>query len=280
MSPKDRAYVFVIAWPEDRADDGVIVALAEALGLDAFAAGEVVRRPLPTFACRVVPTDAPRAVEALKRRGVRAFALTHADLAARLEPPRLWRLCPATGSPEAMYLAHLDPRGSAGFKAADLRLLVRGRSRVVRGALRHDAPADIFSARVDPILGPDVPSRVVRGASASFTELLDLHLRDGSAYRLDASRFSFLDLLGVLGPSDIENTDRAAVVLAEQAPHALVDTTFASSHAAAALAPDFMSVAAARGGSDRRGRLAFGLHSAVLGLADRVERGVRKPFEG
>lgn len=281
MRAKDRAYVFVAAWPAGMNADVTGEAIAEALGLDPFTAAEAARRGLPAFLARTDPATAAKGVKALLASRVAALMVTHAELASLLQPPLLRRLCPAVDAPQPMYLAHIDRGGTVGIRAADLRVLVRGRSRVMQGEVRNDSPSNLLNSRMDPIFGMPVPqSPAVRSRSATFTELLDLHLRDGSMFRLDASRFSFIDLLGKLGPSDIENTDRAAVILAEQAPIAQVDTSFGQPTGLTALVPNFMTVRAARGGTDRHGMLAFSLYSAILGVVSQYRRGKRPAVRG
>ncbi|GJQ30086.1 MAG: hypothetical protein HBSAPP03_19700 [Phycisphaerae bacterium] len=281
MTPKDRAYVFVAEWPAGLSEEARGAALCEACGLSAYDGMEAARRAAPLFVCRAEPDTAARSVGALRAQHIAAMSATHAELAGLLGPPAMRRLCPAEGAPEPMYLAHFDRGVTAGFAAADIRLLVRGRTRVVTAEVRVDSPTNLLSAKVNRYTGmPEVPAPVVRSRSAKYTELLDLHLRDGTAYRLDASRFSFLELLGRLGVSDIENTDRAAVVLAEQAPAAQVDTGFGADSSLTALTPDFMSVRAARGGTSRGGHLAFDLYSAILGRISLYRRGKRSATGG
>lgn len=276
MHAKDRAYVFIASWPAGLSDEARGGAISQALGLDPFMAMEAARRSLPAFIARTDPASAAEGVKVLRAAHIAAMMVTHEEFTSLLQPPLLRRLCPAADAPEPMYLAHIDRGGTVGIKAADLRVLVRGRSRVMQGDVRNDSPANLLNSRMDPIFGmPEPQSPAVRSRTAAFTELLDLHLRDGSVFRLDASRFSFIDLLGKLSPSDIENTDRAAVILAEQAPAAQVDMGFGQASGLTPLVPNFMTVRAARGGTDRHGLLAFSLYSAVLGLVSQYRRGKR-----
>lgn len=278
MSAKDRGYIFIVRWPAGlREVTDRVEALVKVLSIDAYAAREVARRATPTLAVRTDPAAAGVAVQELHAIRIPAIVTSHDEIASRIDAPRLLNLRPALGAPEPMYQASVENGGAVGFRTADLRLLVRGRTRVMVGELKGDP--NPLSMRMDPLTNMPMPdSPVVRTRTAKFSELLDLHLRDGTHYRCDASRFSFIDVLDSLGPADIENVDRLAVKLTEQAPRALIDTAFERATWLSGVVGEFMSVRAARGGSDRRGMLAFSIYSAVSGMVNRYERGRRTHY--
>ncbi|CAG1010200.1 hypothetical protein PHYC_03812 [Phycisphaerales bacterium] len=276
MTARERGYIFIVRWPADFDEHARTSALARALNLDPFAAREASRRATPVLAERTDPAAAAIGVQSLLALGIRALVTTHDELGSRIDPPRLRALRPARDAPEPMYQADVENQGTIGFKAADLRLLVRARTRVMLREVRSGDAGRLLSARIDPITHLPMPeSSVIRGKSAKFTELLDLHLRDGTHYRCDASRFSFVDVLESLGLADIENVDRLAVRLTEQAPAAMVDTAFDHAAWLTGMVGEFMSVKASRGGTDRRGMLAFSIYSAVVSMVNRFERGRR-----
>lgn len=279
-----RGYVFVTAWPKEKGDAAMAGLLARVFRLGSFEAVAASSRAAPTLVFRGDVGVCEAGVRALVEAGVGVIGMRREDLRARVEPVLLRALRPALGAPEPMYLGEVARVAAAEpvvIRARDIRLLVRGRTRAVGGEVVDTTmPGSVgrmLRARVEPITGVPIPADgMVRGRTATFVEVLDLHLRDGSQYRCDGSVFRFRETLGDgRGLSDKDNADRLALRLGEESPRAMIDTGFEDATWTTTLLADCMSLRASRGGTDRRGMLAFAIYSAVLGAVRAVARGKR-----
>jgi hypothetical protein len=215
-----------------------------------------------------------RAATVLWGAGVRAAVASWEQISARLEGLRLRALEPAIGAPEAMFMATPWKGQARGVRASEVRLLVRGRTRVTRAKGTDPNPlANFATTRYEPISGMPIPEDPVRRElRVKVTEVLDVHLSDGMVLRCDASRFSFQFMGDSLGLSDTENLDTLAGLVARAAPGAAIDTGFSQAAYMSEYTGDFMSIRAASGGTDRHGMLAFSVYSAGLGLLDAWDR--------
>ncbi|MCE7973587.1 MAG: hypothetical protein DYG92_04570 [Leptolyngbya sp. PLA1] len=264
---KDRAYVILVSWPTDREEEGCVRAVRAAVGCDEYTARLIARRRVPCIAARAESgSEAQRVVGRLLGEGVGALSLTWEQIASGLEPPLLRSLAWAEGAPAPMYLASRVDGGVEGLKAADLRLLVRGKVRISKREAMPNANIGEFARTpVDPILGVPVPADPTRAKVLLKTvEVLDLHLLDGTQLRCDGSRFSFLSTGGSLGISDTENMDRLAMKLAGEAPRAVVDTGFGEARFLSEYMADFMSVRGSLQGGDPRGMVALSIYSRMM----------------
>lgn len=269
-----RAYLSIVRWPDGPDEDRRADMLARVTGLDAYTARAVARRPTPCVAMRCEPSFAEDATRALHQEGVHAANISGESIARGLEPLALKTLHPAMGAPEPLYGAEPWDGETVGFKAADVRLLVRGQTRVTSRKDAGPAPlAQLLRTPVEPIAGIPLdlsgPMRITR---VRTTEVLDVCLFDGARFRCDASRFSFQFLGDEFGLSDTENLDRVTTRLARESPRAAVDTNFKECRFLSEIVGDFMTLRAARGGTDRHGMLAFSIYSAWLAEIDRWER--------
>ena len=279
-----RGYVFVTAWPKGRGDAAMAGLLSRVFRVGAYEAVAAAERAAPTLVFRGDVGVCEAGVRALVEAGAGVIGMRREDLRARVEPVALRALRPALGAPEPMYMGEVARVAAAEpvvVRARDIRLLVRGRTRAVGGEVvdttMPGSMGRMMRARVEPLTGVPIPADgLVRGRSATFVEVLDLHLRDGSQYRCDGSVFRFRETLGeASGLSDKDNADRLALRLGEESPRAVIDMGFEDATWTTALLGDCMSLRASRGGTDRRGMLAFAIYSAVLGVARAVARGKR-----
>ncbi|MDX2131826.1 MAG: hypothetical protein SFY69_07225 [Planctomycetota bacterium] len=285
MSDAMRGYVFVARWPPGAGPEFVADLLERAFGFAPQDAALTARRTTPAMVYRGDLGECGVGLRRLLEEGVVGLGVSNEHLRRMTEPPCLRVLRAALGAPEPLYMAEFarargGPAESMPLRASDIRLIVRGRSRTVQEQVRDRGVGDYLRTRVEPTSGLPIPEdRTVRDRQASYVELVDLHLRDGTHLRCDGSTFSFRETLGdERGLTDIDNADRLALRLAGQAPRAVVDTQFDGATWTASLLGDLMSVRASRGGMDRRGLLAFSVYSAVLGLVRLVERGARAPW--
>jgi hypothetical protein len=67
---------------------------------------------------------------------------------------------------------------------------------------------------------------VSRTTTFQSTHVLDVYVKNGQRIRIDGDKFSFSVLGGEKQYSDLENMDLLANRLAEEAPHALIETGF------------------------------------------------------
>src|SRR5262245_3768436 len=258
-----REYVCVASWPE-RLDETARAGLLTDLGMPAYEAGESARRKPPMVLARCNAGTGAAAVARLQKTGVGAAWLSHEEIRSRLDPPQVKTMKPAMGAPEPLYLVEFWRGEPVGMKAADIVLLVRGRVRTTKVQVEPRLGAGLGEARIDPISGlPDFDPTPTRTTTTKYTDLLDIHLRDGTLMRCNSSRLSFEVLRESRGLSDFENTDRLAIMLGDQAPGALIDTAFEHAGFLTVLVPDFRT---AGGAADNRWSLgAFSVYSAWLG---------------
>jgi hypothetical protein len=195
----------------------------------------------PAYAGSLEVPAARETVRQLGVEGVRALALSHEEL--RTTPVRLRRLTPGT---DGAFLGVVRSAGPVRIHPDDVRLLVR---------------ATVWRER----------------AAKGMAELLDIHLRDGAAYRCDALDFSFVDVLSPLAPTDAENTDRLALHLSAHAQRAEVDTGFNRAKWLAWVPRDLVGHTLGPGRLSRATDAMFNFYSAMMRCVNECRRG-RRPI--
>ena len=235
------AYLSVIDWPDTLDAESRAHALVRSAGLDLFTARLRIARGTPQVVARLPEARARGGVDVLHRAGATAFAPTRAQIAGMNEPLRAKRLTPAEGAPEPMFMVEAWRGEGRGMLARDIFLLVRARLKRSRTRVTDGPASSGLSGRtiaITAVAGPAagmVASVFGAGRSGAdtttslhVTEVLDIHLRDGAIVRIDGDKFSF-DILGpAKSPTDRQNMDRLALLLANAAPAAMVDTSFAA----------------------------------------------------
>lgn len=226
MHPPESAFLSILRWPAppnamDRA--ALADAVARAAAIDPFFASQRLAGGTPAVIQRLDAPLARAAVRELRARGVAAFAPTVANLRSLGPPIPAKRLSPAVGAPEPMFLCEPWRDEPFGFPARAIGAIVRARvSRNRRAPTRTER-----SMAYEPLTGTVVPILdVVRESRSSLHDIMDIYLRDRRCIRCSGDKFNF-DALGVArGLTDNENMDKLAVMLADAAPHALVDLGF------------------------------------------------------
>jgi hypothetical protein len=235
----DDAILSIVNWPDGFRDNHKVQALVKLAGVDAPRAKLLVTRGLPIL-LNMPGQAAGRAEAKLAKYGVDVFTPRISDVAQVPEPLRVKRLAWAEGAPTPMYMAEPWRGELRGLVCSDLFLLVRG---MVRQSVTH-APINrkrLSSLRIGGALGGLAGAAAAgmmgdgnaRGASDTHVRVkhvLDLYFHEAQPLRLDGDKFSF-DVLGESrGLTDGQNMDALAVMLAEQAPSAIVDTSFHGFH--------------------------------------------------
>lgn len=231
----DRAYISVIEWPAGFDEAARVRVLVAALGVDPPSAAQLSRRGVPQIVARVKAALAPALLDRFHAAGVTAFAAARSRMRAVADPLRAKRLAPALGAPEPLYMVEPWRGEGRALRMADVWLIVRAtlRRREVRtapdtsgnaGRMAGYAMVGAEYALIDA--AARAGNSAVRSTSIASTEIIELHLADGSRVRIDADKFSF-DVLGDRrGLTDRENAERLALRLAHEAPRAIIDTSF------------------------------------------------------
>lgn len=215
------AYLTITAWPERFSRSQRVDALVRAAGLDPFYAEQRAAKPAPQLVARLSAPGANSAADVLRSLGVGAFVLLQAELNDASVPIRLKRLDPAIGAPTPMYLAEPWRGERFGLVCSDLFLIVRAR------LIQQHAGAPIVETTTTE-RGATVTTGITRTTDSSLTDVMDLHLTDGRRLRIDGNKFGFDCLGSARGLSDNTNSDRLSLRLAQEAPKAVVDTSFGS----------------------------------------------------
>jgi len=229
----DAAYVSVIAWPDLMPGQDRIALVERAVGMDRFLAEQAVRRSVPGILRRMDLPDAKRALATLREAGAVAFGPKQSAFENRADFHAAKRLISGSGT---SFLAEAWRGEPVVFDAADITVLVRASLRTTKaGPIERESPgvAPIVlnpythnAGRVASDLADEVEQAAARQTRLNLTEIIDLHLADGSRIRLNGDKFGF-DVLGdKRGYTDKQNMDRLAVLLSEKAPRAVVDLDF------------------------------------------------------
>lgn len=228
------AYLSITKWPDHLDEADRIRLILQACGGDPYSARLVVIRETPMVAGRLPIDAAERAVNILRVEGVRAFAPTRDDLGTIRPLPRVKCLHPALGAPEPMYSVECWDGRTAVLKSRHIVLLVRAR-------LETSTSRSSFETTLNSKNGAAVAFLGVQGAmlmsslngpainrSTTFqsSHVLDVYVKNGQRIRIDGDKFNFSVLGGEKQYSDLENMDLLANRLAEEAPHALIETGF------------------------------------------------------
>jgi hypothetical protein len=229
MNPAETAFLSLLRWPAppNRMDRAALASvIARAAALDPFLVSQRLGAGTPAVIQRLDASIARAAVRELRARGIDAFAPTLADLhtLAGGTPVRAKRLSPALGAPEPMFLCEPWRGEPFGFAARSIGAIVRARiNRNRRAPARTER-----SMAYEPLTGTVIPILdVVRESRSSLHDVMDIYLRDRRCVRCSGDKFNFDGLGAARGFTDNENMDKLAVMLADAAPHALVDLGFA-----------------------------------------------------
>lgn len=268
------AYVSVIAWPELMTAEDRIKLVERAVGLGPFLAEQAVRRRVPSIICRMAIPEATRALTVLQRAGAVVFGPKQSAFKKRANVHAAKRLISGSGT---SYLAQAWRGEPRAFDAVDIAVLVRASLRATETKSLEQGGSGLMSLAVNPYgtgagaVAADLAGDLEMLSSArqtrlTLTEIIDLHLVDGTRIRLNGDKFSF-DVLGdKRGYTDKQNMDKLAVLLSEQAPHAAVDLNFRSFR----VPPDLFSSLNKTHGSGRIRRKAeapgFDFYSVWLAL--------------
>ncbi len=228
MIPTDPVYITIVRWPEGYTLAEQVAAVAESTGLDPHGARQRVAKGVPAVVQRTDADTASAMMAALKARRVMALAVPERTLQAVAKPILLKRLVPAIGAPEPMFLAEPWRDAACGVRAADVFLLIRAK---IRAVIRGDTQTDTYTAPVASPFGGMMVTQVsetYRYDRDQRTEVIDMYMRDGTAYRIMGSKFNFDGLGDERGYSDNENADKLACMIAESAPGCFIDTEFSS----------------------------------------------------
>lgn len=228
MSTPDHVYITIVRWPAGSSVGEQAAALASATGLDAPTARQRIAKSPPLIVHRVSASQAPGVMAVLKSHRVAALAVPERTMQAVPRPIILKSLAPALGAPEPMFLAEPWRSEPRGIRAEEFFLLVRAKIQaLIRGETQTDSQVQVaFVPGVG--LAPVATSETYRYDRSQRTEVIDLYLRDGTAYRIAGSKFNFSSLGSDRGYSDNENADKLACVLAEASPGCFIDTDFES----------------------------------------------------
>lgn len=235
----DDAILSIVDWPDGFGENHKVQALVKLAGVDAPRAKLLVTRGLPIM-LNMPGQAAGRSETRLAKYGIDVFAPRVSDVARVPEPLRIKRLAWADGAPAPMYMAEPWRGEPRGLVCSDLFLLVRGmvRQSVTRTPINRKRLSSMrISGAIGGLAGAAAASMMgdgnTRGASDTHVRIkhvLDLYFHEAQPLRLDGDKFSF-DVLGESrGLTDGQNMDALAVMLAEQAPSAIVDTSFHGFH--------------------------------------------------
>lgn len=219
-------------------NDQVVEALVRAAGIDPYLAKQRVQRGAPQVTAMIDAETAPEVVAVLKKLGISAFAPTTEELAATPEPVRAKRLIRADGAP--MFMVEPWKGTPCGLRCDEVFLIVRGRvdtsvTKTIVGssggddfgwqagmAFGYGAEVGIAASMTG---GMGEPAAPVRTTSHSVRFMIDLYTGSGLRVRCNSEKFNF-DVLGKLAMTDLENSERLALLLAEECQSALIDTNF------------------------------------------------------
>jgi hypothetical protein len=251
-----RAYVSVIDWPRGVSRDKQTEALVRSCGIEPFAAGQLTAKPPPMVVSLLAEAAAQSAVNVLHRLGATAFAASEAEMRALPEPLLVKSIGRPEDTPEPMFRCELWRREPVGLLARSVFLIVRGR---VRSSSKGPVEVDVAVHR-EPITGTTFIERTTsRKVDTKLIDIIDLHTRDatdparpGPRLRINGTKFNF-DLLGKLrGFSDNDNADKLALLLAQAAPQAIVDTSFGDFHVPAGVPLRNVGISRTSGGTEKR----------------------------
>ncbi len=238
---RQHRFVSVIAWPRGTTRDDHALILADALGSDFETQRLRAGQTLPGVVGWHPADAARRAVKAIRRHGGDAIGPSLADLEAlgqtlKIRDMRLdgdgfavdlWR-GPMTrlrfADIDVIVRAQLSERKATPTASPMLESLGRMGHMPAGGAwggLGSYGMAAAFAAEYGVVGGSAGSAR--RESAVRVSNKLDIHVRQGMVFQIDADKFAF----GVLGDSrgqgDKFNTDALCELIAHVAPHAVVD---------------------------------------------------------
>ena len=245
------AYVSIIDWPSSFTRQDMVRAVSTATGMDPYLAAQRVAKPVPMVLMRMPPPAAASALESLGKSGVTAFAPTDEQLASVPAPIRAKSLSAAEGAPEPMYFCEVWRGEPFGLRPRDIFLLVRARIAKTEFAGTR-TEVDIGYSAIGG--GPVSMQHEVPVERTTVADMIDLYLRQDrgpiTRVRIDGRKFNF-DVLGkARALSDNTNADSLSLLIARQAPHAVIDTRFGDF----SCPPGTVKVTAARFSPDSRQR--------------------------
>lgn len=232
-----RAYLSILEWPDGMSEDRRVECVVQACGLDPFVARQRVVRGTPQVTTTIDVDVASHILDALRERHILAIAPTEEDLAAIPAPFRAKRLIRPEGAPRPMYM--VEPwRGSPeGLVCDDVMLIVRARidqstTRTITGSTDGAGAATTMLLGVGGGMAIAASMDLHGGHVQTSTthrakHIVDIYTRDRRRIRCDSDKFNF-DILGRKGLSDVENSERFALMLAQECRRALIDTSFKS----------------------------------------------------
>jgi hypothetical protein len=268
------AYLSILEWPGDDPEKDRAATLAAAADMDPYLAAQAVRRGFPGVVTRTDCLAADLAVERLRERSIIAFAPRQSAFAN--SPPRIKSLAAAAGSSPPMYVCEMWRDEPVVLRTEDIFLIVRASLRASESRTTRESGLNSAAAGyvVAGLPGALIASQMGRGSTKttriSVTEMLDLHLQDGSSLRIDADKFSFAVLGPAMGLTDRQNAVLLLKRLAHEAPRAITDTGFEHFRCP----PDIiLSHFSARGAKRTSQAPAFDFYSAWAALMYRAMAG-------
>lgn len=233
------ALLSVVEVPSDLTEADLVAAFTEIAGLDEHGAQQAARRGVPQIVRMIPLEDRERICEEFHQIGVLAFAPTRKELSAFHEPTLVKRLIPDArggGADRGFRCEMWRNQPDQRFALRDVFVLVRAQLRTRRTTIRtdHSMAGDLaWGAAVGGVEGAaaayglgEGDGAVSRSTQLSVTHILDIYLKDGTRFRLNADKLSF-DVLGEnKSYTDGRNMDLLIKALRRLVPHAVLDDSF------------------------------------------------------
>ncbi len=236
----DRAFLSVIAWPENASRDDNARLVADATGTDTATTRLRLGVLPPMIVASFDDAVAQRAARAIDKAGGIAFAPTFSEIewlgpTIKIRDMRMH---------EGRLLLDLWRREPASIAPSDLEVIVRGRTSEVTER-PQPAQQSFFASSIPRMAyfgsfgSYGLAAGVYSWVRASNPELTqperdlhiayktDLHLRDGRVLQIDGDKFGFQVLGEHRGMTDAINTDRLCDMLVKFAPGVTIDPYFA-----------------------------------------------------
>jgi hypothetical protein len=229
------------------------------------------RLTFPVVILHADPLRGPGIVAALRRAGFGADYVALSEIKSGIPSRAVKSIAPALGSNDTLFMVTFWKKDepSIGLRADTIRLFVRGKCVVTtldpgnasRGPLAaRSGMSGVAGRMAREVLDLDEDGNTAASRRFTTSELLDLHLIDGSSLRCDSSRFHFATLDKPLGYSDGENLDALTHRLASAAPKAAIDLNFGRVSVPRPLLIDLKIGVSPRG--DNKTPQVFGVYSA------------------
>lgn len=234
-----RAFLSVVAWPDDASRDDIAKLLANATGMEAATARVCLGNQPPLIVGMFDEPVAQRATGVIEMAGGIAFVTTPEAIEA-LGPTIKIRDMMLNQGRLYLDLWHREP---TNIDPKSIRVIVRGRHSETKVRPEGSAsPMGNLPLRRLNYFGMSgayglagslyftVDSMQVPTPAAKhemrISYMIDLHTDDGRVFQIDGNKFGFQVLGDQRGQGDLVNTDRLCEMLAKLAPGVTVDPYF------------------------------------------------------